>query len=181
MVPFSWFGSHLSLVCPVVMLVLPVHEIPPEARWVYVEVPDDFWARTALRHLTIRPCLDVVVLLLARGGMVFLFSLSCAKSAPALNHSVSNSVKVRRQRNEWKNRGLLELCSTLLSHAVAASSLEPARVGESGKCLRSRSSALRRFRTCVLPSVSQTSKSFKWCTLCHILPLACHVLWVAMK
>ena len=119
MVPFSWFGSHLSLVCLVVvclvvMLVLPVHEIPPEARWVYVEVPDDFWdrtalrhlwARTALRHLTIRPCLDVVVLLLARGGMVFLFSLSCAKCAPALNHSVSNSVKVCRQSNEWKNRG----------------------------------------------------------------------------
>ena len=112
--PFSWSGSHLSLVCPVVMLVLPVHEIPPEARWVYVEVPDDFWDRTVLRllwtctvlrHLTIRPCLDVVVLLLARGGMVFLFSLSCAKCAPALNHSVSNSVKVRRQRNEWKNRG----------------------------------------------------------------------------
>ena len=125
--PFSWSGSHLSLVCPVVMLVLPVHEIPPEARWVYVEVPDDFWDRTALRllwvrsvlrHLTIRPCLDVVVLLLARGGMVFLFSLSCAKCAPALNHSVSNSVKVRRQRNEWKNRGLLELCSILLSHLL---------------------------------------------------------------
>ena len=88
------------------MLVLPVHEIPPEARWVYVEVPDDFWARTALRHLTIRPCLDVVVLLLARGGMVFLFLFLVHKECtPALNHSVSNSVKVRRQRNEWKNRG----------------------------------------------------------------------------
>ena len=89
------------------MLVLPVHEIPPEARWVYVEVPDDFWARTALRHLTIRPCLDVVVLLLARGGMVFLFLFLVHKECtPALNHSVSNSVKVRRQRNEWKNRGV---------------------------------------------------------------------------
>ena len=97
------------------MLVLPVHEIPPEARWVYVEVPDDFWDRTALRllwirtvlrHLTIRPCLDVVVLLLARGGMVFLFLFLVHKECtPALNHSVSNSVKVRRQRNEWKNRG----------------------------------------------------------------------------
>ena len=139
---FSWSGSHLSLVCPVVMLVLPVHEIPPEARWVYVEVPDDFWARTALRHLTIRPCLDVVVLLLARGGMVFLFLFLVHKECtPALNHSVSNSVKVRRQRNEWKNRGLLDglrwrFRARLLSHAVAASSLEPARVG---KCLRSRS------------------------------------------
>ena len=100
------------------MLVLPVHEIPPEARWVYVEVPDDFWDRTALRllrtctvlrHLTIRPCLDVVVLLLARGGMVFLFLFPVRKECtPALNHSVSNSVKVRRQRNEWKNRGLLD-------------------------------------------------------------------------
>ena len=175
------------------MLVLPVHEIPPEARWVYVEVPDDFWARTALRHLTIRPCLDVVVLLLARGGMVFLFSLSCAKCAPALNHSVSNSVKVRRQRNEWKNRGLLDglrwrFRARLLSHAVAASSLEPANAcGPNHRQMVPsfthgvRSSALRRFRTCVLPSVSQTNKSFKWCTLCHILPLACHVLWVAMK
>ena len=97
------------------MRVFPAHEIPPEARWVYVEVPDDFWDRTALRHpwirtaprhLTIRPCLDVDVLLLARGGMVFLFLFLVHKECtPALNHSVSNSVKVRRQRNEWKNRG----------------------------------------------------------------------------
>ena len=80
------------------MLVLPVHEIPPEARWVYVEVPDDFWdrtalrhlwARTALRHLTIRPCLDVVVLLLARGGMVFLFSLSRAQRMHSRSQSLS--------------------------------------------------------------------------------------------
>ena len=72
-----------------VMLVLPVHEIPPEARWVYVEVPDDFWARTALRHLTIRPWLDVVVLLLARGGMGFFCFLSFVRKVCSRSQSLS--------------------------------------------------------------------------------------------
>ena len=80
------------------MLVLPVHEIPPEARWVYVEVPDDFWARTALRHLwartalrhlTIRPWLDVVVLRLARGGMGSFFFLSFVRKVCSRSQSLS--------------------------------------------------------------------------------------------